>query len=934
MRIYRLRCEAMRNPLGISTRHPRLTWIMEAEERNILQTGFRVTVKKDNPQNGQIIFDSGYRNVSDPFIDLTEISLAGRTRYYWDVQVKDNRCRKKMSEEEAWFETGLLDEEDWQAQWIEPEQVEVKKEFRGITGYNEPKQSKEIREDLMNPCQMLRKEFNICQPVKKARIYATAHGIYRLVLNDIRVGDYELAPEATNYNNMLQVQTYDVTGLLKQGSNALGAVLANGWWAGRIGHYGESCQYGNKLALLLQMEVEYEDGTTYVTGTDSSFRSLEGPWRYGELCIGEKYDINLEKKGWARTGYDDSGWKKPAVFDYGTKNLTGQNAPHIRVLERISDPEIYTSPRGEMILDFGQVMAGNAIMHVNGKPGAEIVFRYFEETDQDGNYWFELDGRNSQQTDTLVLGESGEGDYDPWFTYHAFRYIFIESSKGKVSVSGACARLIASDVETTAKIITSNRKVNRLQENIRWTLRSNMTSILTDNPDRERAGWTGDLQMIAPTLFYHTDAQAFIRRWLKEASGEQMEDGCIPIVVPNWPHYQQMPFVTSAGWGDVCVIVPWIMYERYGDERILRECWPMMKKWLRYIQERARVNPEDCGEITPERAERLNYLWNADYNFGDWLTPSACYNEETGEYTYYTQTLCYMMGTYYYAYSSSIMAKSASVLHMDEEEKYYTDLTEKIRQAAIEEIYRKGGILESEYMGAQILALHMGFYPEEDRQKLIDRLTELFRERGMDAGFSSALLISDTFCENGYPELAYDILLDEKFPSWLYEVNQGGTSVWESMQAIMPDGTRNAVSFIQPALCSVGNWMMKGMGGIRPASPGFRKIEIRPYFSDRLSKVDAEYMSVMGKIVCRWEHTESNVILSVEIPANTTAVVTLPGAELESIRESGKILTESEGVLNITENTGNVIVETGSGTYRFVYKKIPCSTHSPRNDQT
>ena len=922
MRVKNLRCEAMVNPLGISVRQPRLTWIMEADERSVIQTGFRVTVRKDDPKNGEILFDSGDRTGSEPFIDLPEKILKSRTRYYWNVFVRDNQCRSKASEEETWFETGLLNEEDWKAKWIEPEQSEVKTDVRGIQSWNEPKQSKEICEEHMNPCQMLRKEFDICRPVKKARIYATAHGIYRLLINNKQAGDYEFAPEATNYADMLQVQTYDVTGLLRQGRNALGVVLANGWWAGRIGYYGESCQYGNRLALFLQLEVEYEDGEMYVLGTDSSFRSSEGPWRYGELCIGEKYDMNQEKPGWAMPDYDDSSWKRAAVYDYGTGNLTGQNAPHIRVLEYICDPKTYISPKGEMILDFGQVMSGNAAMHIKSGPGAEVVLRYFEETDPEGNYWFELDGRNSQQTDTFVLDQSGEGDYDPWFTYHAFRYIFIESSTGKVEVAKAAARLIASDVETTAAITTSNEKVNRFQENIRWTLCSNMSSILTDNPDRERAGWTGDLQMIAPTLFYHVDAQAFIRRWLKEAADEQLSDGCIPLVVPNWPHYQQMPFVTSAGWGDVCVIVPWIMYERYGDERILRECWPMMKKWLGYIEKRARVNPEDGEEITPERAERLNYLWNADFNYGDWLTPSACYNEETGEYTYYTQTLCYMMGTYYYAYSSSIMAKVASVLHMDEEAEYYTELTEKVRQAAIEEIYRKGGILESEYMGAQILALHMGFYPEEDHQKLVDRLTELFRERGMDAGFSSALLISDTFCENGYPELAYDILLNEKFPSWLYEVDQGATSVWESMQAVMPDGTRNAVSFIQPALCSIGNWMMQGMGGIRPAKPGFRKIEIRPYFTERLSGVETEYMSVRGKIRCAWEHTEKTAVIRVEIPANTTAEVTLPGAVPESIKESGKTLAETEGILSAVENGDNVIVETGSGTYCFEYEKI------------
>lgn len=380
-----------------------------------------------------------------------------------------------------------------------------------------------------------------------------------------------------------------------------------------------------------------------------------------------------------------------------------------------------------------------------------------------------------------------------------------------------------------------------------------------------------------------------------------------------------MQMNSSAGWGDVAVILPWVLYERYGDVRILKENYPMMKKWVGYITDRAKQNPPDIGELTPKRAEKLRYIWNADYNFGDWLTPSACYNEETGEYTYYTQTLCYMMGTYYYAFSASIMEKTAAVLGFREDETYYGDLRRKIQEAAIEEIYKTGGILESEYMGAQILALHMGFYPKEDRQKLVDRLTELVKKRGMDAGFSSALLISDTLCQNGFPELAYDLLLNEEFPSWLYEVNQGATSVWESMQAIMPDGTRNAVSFIQPALCSIGNWMIQGMGGISPEEPGFRKIRINPYFTNRLEYVDTRYLSEQGEIHCRWERSAGEVKLRIGIPANTTALIEIREACAGKIKEAGSPIKTGNGILCINHEDGKTLIEVGSGDYEFHY---------------
>lgn len=367
------------------------------------------------------------------------------------------------------------------------------------------------------------------------------------------------------------------------------------------------------------------------------------------------------------------------------------------------------------------------------------------------------------------------------------------------------------------------------------------------------------------------------------------------------------------------MIVPWILYERYGDKRILEENYPMMKRWLEYIKERAKENPEDIGEITSERAERLRYIWNADANYGDWLTPSACYNPETKEYVYFTQTLCYMMGTYYYAFSAGITAKTAEVLGLEKDATYYRDLEKKIREAAIEEIYKTGGILESEYMGAQILALHMGFYPKEEKQKLVDRLTGLVSERGMDAGFSSALQISDILCENGYTEMAYDLLLNENFPSWLYEVNQGATSVWESMQAIMPDGTRNAVSFIQPAFCSIGNWMIQGMGGISPAEPGFRKICINPHITNRLDYVETEYLSEQGKIRCRWEQDGTHKKIEIQIPANTTAMVVIHMGDRSRIQESGKPLENGDGILHVDSRDTKTYAEIGSGTYVFTW---------------
>lgn len=921
MKVTKLQCEAMNHPIGLSVSNPRLSWQLETDKRGDGQKAFQIWVYEeviDSPVN-MLIFYSGTLEAEEHFLVLDEVILNSGCRYLWKVVVTD-KGGTAWESEEAYFEMGLLKETDWKAKWIEPVQEPAVKAANTIT-QGHPNQQMDIPLDELRPCPMIRKVFSADKPILRARLYVTAHGIYRAWLNGMRAGDYEFSPEATCYDDYLQVQTYDVTDMMVKGENALGIELADGWWAGHIGNFGDSVQYGDKLALLAQLQIRYTDGSEEIIASDESFCSFEGPRRYADLCIGEKYDMNLEIPKWAEAGAYIEG-TPVKIRDYGYRNLTGQNAPHIKVLETKNLVRTYISPKGERILDFGQLMAGNASLTLIGQPHAAVTLQYFEETDQEGNYWFELGGRNSQQTDTVILDENGKGIYDPCFTYHAYRYIWLSSDRGEVREENAKARLIASDVEVSTQIVTSDKRVNRLQKNIEWTLRSNMFSILTDNPDRERAGWTGDGEMVMPAVCSNLDVQTVMRRWLLEAGFEQDEDGKVPLVVPNWETYANMRMKTSAGWEDAVVIIPWILYERYGDIRVLEESYPMMKKWVSYQRKRAgSTNPRDCGELTKEQAENYRYLDNGAFNFGDWLTPSACYNKETGEYTYFTQTLTYMMGSYYFAYTTSIMARAAKVLGKTDEAKEYGDLNKRICRAAVDELYKKGKILESPYMGAQILALHAGFYPQKDKQKLVNRMLTLIREKGMDCGFSSALLLFDTLCAYGREDIAYQFLLSEEFPSWLYEVNQGATTVWESMQAIMPDGTRNAVSFIQPCFCSIGNWMLSGMAGIRPAAPGYREIVIHPYLTDRLDFAEAVYRSAQGEIRSRWERdTHHTVHLKIQIPANARAYVFLEKAVPETVTEGGIQVEQSEGITHVQREKKGVSLTVGSGKYHFTWK--------------
>lgn len=907
IRLDRLRCEGMQEPVGISEKVPCFSWILISDEKCVKQEAFQFFLYEESETGSKNrIYDSGKVEGSKNTYKIIDFTFLSGMRYFWQVKVKSNKSNWICSDL-TWFETGLLHEEDWKAEWIRPERPDVAVNVKEYVGYDEPKMSKIIPEETLLPCPMIRQNFLISKRVIKARVYATAHGIYRLLMNGKRVGNLEFAPEITPYGSYLQVQAYDATECLVSGENAFTIVLAEGWWAGCIGYYGESVQYGRQLAALVQIHVWYEDGTMEIFGSNESAVSCDSARQYGELYIGEKYDAKKED------GVIETQWIPVHVENYGYSNLVGQNAQPMQVVRTVDAVNIYNSKKGEKIIDFGQAMAGNAVMHIQSEPGAVVTMDYFETTDKDGNYWFELDGRNSQQTDTFVLSDSGEGDYDPWFTYHGYRYIRISSDKGEVQVSDVKGRLIASAVDQTMHITTSNEKINRLQKNIEWTLLSNMVSVLTDNPDRERAGWTGDLQMILPTLSYNMDVQSFIKRWMQEARLEQFENGLMPIVIPYWDTYKNMPFQTSPGWGDVVTIVPWLMYQRYGDENLLADCYEMMKKWVDYETERAAILSEQAMNMPREEQELERYLWNADYNFGDWLTPSACYDQKTDTYTYYTQTLCYLTGPYYHAYSAKIMEKAAGLLGYEDDQKKYARLHDEIKHSVIEQIYKKGGILESEYMGAQVLALHMGLYPAGEKEKLIERMLELIKTRGMDCGFSSVLEIFGILCESGHKDIAYEFLFNESFPSWLYEVDQGATTVWESMQAIMPDGTRNAVSFIQPAFCSVGNWMVEGMCGIAQEEAGFRKIRIAPCYADRLDFVEGEYQSAQGRIFCRWEKDGNMFRINVDIPANTSADIYFPEGV---ITESG-ITVKNIEKCNAAAHDRKQKVAVGSGKYEF-----------------
>jgi alpha-L-rhamnosidase len=741
------------------------------------------------------------------------------------------------------------------------------------------------------------------------------------------VGNQELAPEVTAYAGYLQYQTYDVAGMIAPGVNVLGAVLADGWYCGRIGLPGNSCQYGDRLALLLQLEIEYQDGSRQWVISDQDFKSSTGPLVYSDLFIGERYDARRENANWYEPDFDDHSWSPVTIADYGYANLVAQYGEPLRVVTEIAAVGILKTPAGETVIDLGQNISGKLRMRVQGAANTAIVLDYSETLDADGSFLHQIRGRNKDQQDVYILKGNGPEVYEPWFTTHGFRYVRISGHPGEPQPEDFIGLVVASDLRDSGDFSCSDERINRLQENIRWSQRGNLVSIPTDCPQRERAGFTGDAQIFIATACFNMDVAAFFTRWLRNLQLEQREDGQVPASVPYWKSYIEMftPIQggshTSAGWGDACIIIPWTLYQTYGAVRVLAENYSTMSRWLAYVQKEAETGiPEHRqGNLTPQARARQRYLWNTGFHFGDWLIPSLTtgYNNpfDAANATKEVAASCF------YAYSTELMAKIAHVLGREEDHQRYLALNGAIRAAFADEYVAPDGRLPAHYQGMYVLALKMNMVPTEKRSLLTGQLVDLIVQNGcrLDTGFVSVPYLLDVLCDNGRQDLAYKLLFQTECPSWLYEVERGATTIWETWDAIAPDGRVNLASFNHYAFGCVGDWIYRFVAGLGKDQPGYKHIVIDPHPSEKLTHARAGYQSAYGEIASAWALQNGRMHIQATIPPNTTAAVRLPCADLHAVLEGGAGIKPGAGIYSVVQAGDSVTLEIGSGSYDFTY---------------
>jgi alpha-L-rhamnosidase len=882
-----LTCEHKNNPIGIDVLQPRLSWKITAEGRGVFQTAYSIRVATDQKfQTGRIVWQSGKISSGESvLVPYTGPELRTGQRYFWQVRIWDNNMKASKWSEPAYWEMGILSLSEWKAKWIE---------LGGDT----------LR---YSPSPHFRKEFSVVKPVAKARAYVTAHGFYELHLNGKKAGDQVLTPGWTSYGKRLQYQVYDVTSMIVRGNNAIGAVLGDGWYRGTLAWRNNWAVYGKRLGLLMQLKITYTDGTESLIITDETWKgSNDGAIRMNDIYNGEVYDARKKLTGWNISGYNDSNWLKVQSGNYNNNVLIASCSVPVRKIEEIKPVRVFRTPKGDLIVDMGQNMVGWVRLKVNGPKGTVVNLYHAEVMDKFGEL-YTANLRSAKCQLTYTLAGTGDEIYEPRFTFMGFRFVKVEGFPGNLSPDNITGVVIHSDMEQTGSYECSNKLINQLQHNILWGQKGNFVDVPTDCPQRdEKLGWTGDAQAFCRTAAFNMDVAAFFTKWLGDLAADQRPAGEIPVVIPDVLNKQGSPTASnSAGWGDVAIIAPWTMYLVYGDKRLLEVQYPSMKAWVEYIRKKA-------GD---------SFIWKSGSIYGDWLFyhPPVNNHSEPDGHTDHD-----FIATAFYAYSASLLSEAAKELGKTEDEKYYADLFKKIREVFIHEYVTAAGRVGTNSQTSYVLALMFNLLPDDLTGKAAQFLVNDIRSRRnhLSTGFLGTPFLCHVLSGNGYTDVAYDLLLQETYPSWLYPVKMGATTIWERWDGQKTDSTfqdPGMNSFNHYAYGAIGDWMYRVSAGIEAAKPGYRHILIQPHPSPKLSYSKASFESPYGTVASGWERKDGKIFVTVRIPANTKATINLPVGDASMVTEGGNKISGNPVFSDIRMVSDRLFFETGSGDYVFEF---------------
>jgi alpha-L-rhamnosidase len=875
-----IRFEHRPDALGLGTATPRLSWIVQTSAAGWRQAGYELEAYGSD---GELRHQTGRVDSDQSVLAPWPFApLESRQRLAVRVRVWGSDGRVSAWSDLYTVEAGLLSPTDWAAQFVTPDWDEDT--------------------SAPQPAPLLRRAFEVRAGVKEARLYITALGVYEAEINGVTVGDQVLAPGWTSYDHRLRYQTFDVTAMLREGRNAIGAILGDGWFRGRLGFGGGRRNiYGDRLALLAQLEITYADGATDRVVADERWRAAHGPIHASDIYDGETYDARMERPGWSQPNYDDGDWAGVQLLDHDLGRLVAPSGPPVRRTQVVVPVAITTAPSGRTLVDFGQNLVGRLRITVRGAAGQTITLRHAEVLENGELGTRPL--RIADATDRYTLRGGGVETWEPRFTFHGFRYAEVDGWPGELRPDDLRAVVCHSDMERTGWFECSDSLLNQLHENVVWSMRGNFLDVPTDCPQRdERLGWTGDIQVFAPTACFLFDTAGFLQSWLHDLAAEQADaGGVVPFVVPNILPGTPIP---AAAWGDAAAIVPWVLYQRFGDIGILEQQYESMRAWVDLL-----------ASIAGERR-----LWDRGFQFGDWLDPTAPPDKPAD-----ARTSPQIVASAYFARSAELVAQAAEVLGQAEDETHYRALAAEVRAAFAREYVTPAGRLLSDAATGYALALEFALLPNAaQRQHAAERLVALVRESGyhISTGFVGTPLICDALCHTGNERAAFRLLLQRENPSWLYPVTIGATTIWERWDSMLPDGTINPgemTSFNHYALGAVADWMHRSIGGLAPSAPGYRRLAIRPVPGGGLTSARARHRTPYGIAECAWEIAAGQITVSAVVPPNTTAGVTLPGGDGRPIevgagahRWSYAYQNKARPRLTIDSSVGDLVDDAGA----------------------
>ena len=852
MKATQLRCEYLDRPLSIDIERPLLGWLCDDGQQ---QEAYHIQVASCTDlleQNKPDLWDQQSNSSAQQQITYQGVALTSFQHVCWRVRLRE----KSANDFGDWsacseWSMGLLHANDWQGQWLS----------YPVSGCHD--------------ASYFRKQFELKGAVKRAIMYATSRGIYEVHCNGEKINDDIFSPGWTDYNKRIYYRAYDIGQQLRSGANVFGAVVSEGWYKGQIGFQGMQALYGYECCVRLQIHIEYEDGSIEQLSTDQSWKTRLGSVLQSSFLMGEHIDPAHEPIGWLDVDYDDSSWSKPTCFTEGNEywsqkhgrgrlfssNLESHPSYGVKSVDEFPAIDSWETDPGTYVYDLGQNFAGFVRIKVKGKPGTMVRMRFAEVLQPDKTIYVE-NLRAASSVDTYVIRSDEVEVFEPRFTFHGFQYVEITGIEAP-ALPDVVGIALSSDCPQIGTFSCSHEQVNKLVSNAWWTQRSNFIDVPTDCPQRdERLGWTGDALAFINTASYCADVQSFFNKWIQDVIDTQMDNGAVTDTAPCGC-FDGKP--ADAAWGDALTGCPWAIYQFFGDKRLLEKAYPAMKRWLAYYKSTSK-----------------DWIREDTHCYGDWLDD----NDETAHP---------VLLTAYFAFSARICADVAAVLGQPGEEQEYRNWWQNI-VSAFQNRFFKEGVVESDSQTSLVVALDMDLLPLEDRPAAAARLVEKIKARNyrLSTGFVGTHLLLPVLSRFGYSDVAYKLLTQKEYPSWLFPIEQGATSIWERWNGWTPEngpGDPSMNSYAHYAFGAVVEWLYANVAGIKTIEPGFKTFSLAPEVGEELDYVQCSYDSVAGRIVSNWKKTESGIAFEFSVPPNTEARLVLPGSVhsgLEGVAKEGE----------------------------------------------